>query len=44
MSDVIEAIGLRKRFGKARALDGLDLAVHAGDLFCLFLLVSFQRG
>ena len=32
MANAIEARGLRKRFGKATALDGLDLTVHAGEV------------
>lgn len=32
MDTVIEAHGLIKRFGRARALDGLDLAVRAGEV------------
>src|SRR5579859_5146971 len=32
MSNAIEARGLRKRFGKATALDGLDLTVAAGEV------------
>jgi ABC-2 type transport system ATP-binding protein len=32
MANAIEARGLRKRFGKARALDGLDLTVAAGEV------------
>jgi polyether ionophore transport system ATP-binding protein len=32
MSNAIEARGLRKRFGKATALDGLDLTVRAGEV------------
>src|SRR5882672_9433169 len=32
MVNAIEARGLRKRFGKATALDGLDLTVAAGEV------------
>ena len=32
MTNAIEARGLRKRFGKATALDGLDLTVAAGEV------------
>lgn len=32
MTNVIEAAGLRKRFGTAWALDGLDLTVRAGEV------------
>src|ERR1700761_2268568 len=32
MADAIEARGLRKRFGRATALDGLDLTVAAGEV------------
>jgi ABC-2 type transport system ATP-binding protein len=32
MANAIEARGLRKRFGKATALDGLDLTVAAGEV------------
>ncbi|WP_426625947.1 ATP-binding cassette domain-containing protein [Leifsonia sp. McL0607] len=32
MSTVIEATGLEKRFGRVRALDGLDLAVTEGEI------------
>ena len=32
MTNVIEAAGLRKRFGTAMALDGLDLTVRAGEV------------
>jgi len=32
MANAIEARGLRKRFGKATALDGLDLIVAAGEV------------
>jgi ABC-2 type transport system ATP-binding protein len=32
MANAIEARGLRKRFGKAMALDGLDLTVAAGEV------------
>jgi ABC-2 type transport system ATP-binding protein len=32
MGNAIEARGLRKRFGKATALDGLDLTVAAGEV------------
>jgi ABC-2 type transport system ATP-binding protein len=32
MANAIEARGLRKRFGKATALDGLDLVVAAGEV------------
>lgn len=32
MANVIEAAGLRKRFGAATALDGLDLTVRAGEV------------
>jgi len=32
MSELIEAIGLQKRFGPVRALDGLDLSVGAGEV------------
>lgn len=32
MDTVIEAIGLEKRFGRVRALDGLDLSVTAGEV------------
>jgi ABC-2 type transport system ATP-binding protein len=32
MANAIEAHGLRKRFGKATALDGLDLTVAAGEV------------
>jgi len=32
MANAIEAHGLRKRFGKATALDGLDLSVAAGEV------------
>src|ERR1700757_1556194 len=31
MATAIEARGLRKRFGKATALDGLDLTVRTGE-------------
>jgi ABC-2 type transport system ATP-binding protein len=32
MANVIEATGLRKRFGAATALDGLDLTVREGEV------------
>jgi ABC-2 type transport system ATP-binding protein len=32
MNTVIEASGLEKRFGRVRALDGLDLSVSAGEV------------
>ena len=32
MNTVIEAVGLEKRFGRVRALDGLDLSVSAGEV------------
>ena len=32
MNDVIEVTGLIKNFGRTRALDGLDLAVRAGEV------------
>ena len=32
MNTVIEATGLEKRFGRVRALDGLDLSVSAGEV------------
>jgi ABC-2 type transport system ATP-binding protein len=32
MTPVIEAAGLTKRFGRVRALDGLDLSVDAGEV------------
>ena len=32
MANAIEARGLRKRFGKATALDGLDLTVAVGEV------------
>src|ERR1700743_3350250 len=32
MASAIEARGLRKRFGKATALDGLDLSVAVGEV------------
>lgn len=32
MSDVIRTTGLVKRYGRQNALDGLDLAVGAGDI------------
>ena len=32
MNDVIEISGLVKKFGSQRALDGLDLAVHRGEV------------
>ena len=32
MADVVEVAGLRKDFGRVRALDGLDLAVRAGEV------------
>ena len=32
MTDVIEVSGLRKSFGRTRALDGLDLRVRAGEV------------
>src|ERR1700759_1169395 len=32
MANAIEARGLRKRFGKATALDGLDLTVSTGEV------------
>ena len=32
MNDVIETVGLVKTFGSVRALDGLDLTVHAGEV------------
>ncbi len=32
MAPVIEATGLRKRFGRVQALDGLDLEVRAGEV------------
>lgn len=32
MSDVIHTRGLRKRYGRTRALDGLDLSVEAGRI------------
>ena len=32
MGNAIEARGLRKRFGQATALDGLDLTVHTGEV------------
>jgi polyether ionophore transport system ATP-binding protein len=32
MANAIEARGLRKRFGRATALDGLDLTVRAGEV------------
>jgi ABC-2 type transport system ATP-binding protein len=31
----IEAIGVRKRYGKVPVLDGLDLCVFSGEVFCL---------
>ena len=35
MADVIRADGLRKRYGKVQALDGLDLAVPEGTILAL---------
>ncbi len=35
MAAVIEAIGLKKRFGETLALDGLDLAVGTGEVVAL---------
>ena len=32
METVIEATGLEKRFGRVRALDGLELSVSAGEV------------
>jgi ABC-2 type transport system ATP-binding protein len=32
MTDAISASGLRKSFGRTRALDGLDLRVHTGEV------------
>ncbi len=32
MGNAIEAVGLRKRFGRTQALDGLDLTVRAGEV------------
>jgi ABC-2 type transport system ATP-binding protein len=32
MANAIEASGLRKSFGPAKALDGLDLIVHTGEV------------
>src|SRR3954468_15607027 len=32
MDTIIEAVGLEKRFGRVRALDGLDLSVSAGEV------------
>ncbi|HTI27297.1 MAG TPA: ABC transporter ATP-binding protein [Kutzneria sp.] len=32
MTDAISVSGLRKSFGRTRALDGLDLRVHAGEV------------
>src|SRR6478752_5656236 len=32
MNTVIETRGLEKRFGRVRALDGLDLSVEAGEV------------
>ena len=32
MANAIEANGLRKRFGRATALDGLDLTVRDGEV------------
>jgi ABC-2 type transport system ATP-binding protein len=32
MTNAIEAAGLRKRFGAATALDGLDLTVREGEV------------
>ncbi|GAA1018216.1 hypothetical protein Aple_034210 [Acrocarpospora pleiomorpha] len=32
MNDAISAAGLVKRFGRTRALDGLNLAVAAGEV------------
>ena len=32
---IIEASGLEKRFGKVRALNGLDLAVHSGEVMAV---------
>ena len=32
---IIEASGLEKRFGTVRALDGLDLAVHSGEVMAV---------
>jgi ABC-2 type transport system ATP-binding protein len=32
MTTVIETVGLEKRFGRVRALDGLDLSVEAGEV------------
>src|SRR5690242_19522847 len=32
MANAIEARGLRKRFGRATALDGLDLTVRTGEV------------
>ncbi|MEO8907548.1 MAG: ABC transporter ATP-binding protein, partial [Microbacteriaceae bacterium] len=32
MTTVIETVGLEKRFGRVRALDGLDLSVDAGEV------------
>lgn len=32
MGNAIEARGLRKRFGQATALDGLDLTVRTGEV------------
>src|SRR3954454_3947332 len=35
MTYTIEATGLEKAFGDAKVLDGLDLAVNAGEVFAL---------
>ncbi len=32
---VIEVIGLRKSYGDFEALKGIDVTVHAGEVFCL---------
>ena len=38
MSDVIHTRGLRKRYGRTRALDGLDLSVEAGRIHGLLAI------
>ena len=35
MDDVVRVCGLRKRYGGATAVDGLDLSVHRGEVFAV---------
>ena len=35
MAPTIEAVGLRKRFGKTAALDGLDLVAEPGQVLAV---------